>query len=80
MQIATKEDVNALFAELRAMRQRLDELAPPPEWLSVDAYAAKRGVSVATVYRWIRSGQVQARGAGKLREVKCDTYSREGEE
>lgn len=70
MQIATKEDVNALMGELRAITARLDELAPPPEWLSVDAYAAKRGVSVATVYRWIRSGQVQARGAGKLREVR----------
>lgn len=62
--------MDALFAELCAMWQRPDELAPPPQWLSVDAYAAGRGVIAATVYRWTRSGQVQACGAGKLRRVK----------
>lgn len=69
-QIATSEDLARVEAELRAIRERLDVLAPPPEWVSVAEYAAREGVTKQTVYRWIASGEIQARGSGKSRKVK----------
>lgn len=70
MQIATAEDVAEIKAELRAMREQLNQIAPPPQWVSVAEYMAAKGISKGTVYRWIASGQVEARGAGKGREVR----------
>jgi hypothetical protein len=69
-QIATAEDIAALHAELRAIRERLDYLAPAPQWVSVADYAARKVVTKQTVYRWIASGAIEARGSGKNREVK----------
>jgi hypothetical protein len=69
-QIATADDLAAVHAELRAIRERLDVLAPPREWVGVATYAAMIGVSKTTVYRKIKSGELQTRGNGKTREVK----------
>lgn len=69
-QIATAEDLARVEAKLDAIASRLDVLAPPPEWVSVAEYAAREGVTRQTVYRWIASGGIEARGSGKSRKVK----------
>ena len=70
LDLATSKDIAEIMAELRAVRQRLDELAPPREWVGVATYAAMNGISKTTVYRKIKSGELQTRGNGKTREVK----------
>lgn len=66
-QIATAEDLARLEAKLDAL---LAIVQPPPRWVSVADYAERKGVSKQTVYRWIASGAIEARGSGKSREVK----------
>lgn len=68
LDIARASDLQRLE---RKIDELLDQIQPRPEWLSVADYAAAKGVSVSTVRRWILSGRVQARGAGKLRMVKA---------
>lgn len=68
LDIARASDLERLERKIDAL---LDQIRPAPEWLSVQDYAAEKGVSVSTVRRWILSGRVQARGAGKLRMVKA---------
>lgn len=70
LDLATSKDIAEVMAEIRAVRQRLDELAPPPEWVSVAEYMDRKGVSKSTVYRQIKAGELQARGTGKMREVR----------
>ena len=70
LDLATSKDIAEVMAEIRAVRQRLDELAPPPEWISVAEYMDRKDVSKSTVYRRIKAGELQARGSGKTREVK----------
>lgn len=67
---ATSKDIAEVMAEIRAVRQRLDELAPAPQWISVAEYMERKKVSKSTVYRKIEAGELQARGSGKTREVK----------
>lgn len=66
------EHLTALTAEVRALRQAIDgaTIKPAPEWLSISKAAAALGVSTATVRRRIETGEMKARGSGKLREVK----------
>lgn len=66
------EHLTALTAEVRALRQAIDRatIKPQPEWLSISKAAAALGVSTATVRRRIESGELQARGSGKMRVVK----------
>lgn len=70
LDLATSKDIAEVMAEIRAVRQRLDELAPPPEWISVAEYMRRKGVSKSTVYRQIKARKLQDRGTGKTREVK----------
>ena len=67
MQIATSEDIARVEAKLDVL---LDLVAPAPTWVSVADYAARKGVTTATVYRWIAEGRVEARGTRKCREVR----------
>lgn len=67
LDIARASDLHRLERKIDAL---LDQIKPRDEWLSVHDYAAEKGVTVSTVRRWILSGQVEARGAGKLRRVK----------
>ena len=53
LDLATSKDIAEVMAEIRAVRQRLDELAPPPEWVSVAEYMDRKGVSKSTVYQQI---------------------------
>jgi hypothetical protein len=70
MQIATAEHIARVEAKLDAIAARLDDIAPPPQWVSVAEYMAMKGVSKSTVYRRIDAGELEARGSGKSREVK----------
>lgn len=70
LDLATSKDIAEVMAEIRAVRQRLDDLAPPPEWVSVVEYMDRKKVSKSTIYRRIKAGELQARGTGKTREVK----------
>lgn len=70
LDLATSKDIADLRADIRAVHQRLDELAPPPEWVSVTEYMRRKGVSKSTVYRKIKAGELQDRRSGKTREVK----------
>jgi hypothetical protein len=66
-QIATSDDLARVEAKLDAL---LAIVQPPPEWVGVADYAERKGVTKQTVYRWIASGAIEARGNGKNREVK----------
>lgn len=63
------ERLAALEQAVRESTQR-DDRPKPGDWLSVAEYAKHRDVTTRTVHNWIKDGQVEARGAGKLREVK----------
>lgn len=72
-QIATAEDLAALHAEIRAIRQMLEgaTITPAPEWVSIRDYMTRHGIkSASTVYRKIEAGELEARGRGKSREVR----------
>lgn len=76
LDLATSKDIAEVMAEIRAIRQRLDDLAPPPEWVSVVEYMDRKGVPKSTVYRWLSEGRIQDNGkTGKLRAIKIDSYS-----
>jgi excisionase family DNA binding protein len=67
--LVTRADLDRLRDDIAAM---LDErtIVKDAEWLTVEDAAARANVSVQTVRRWIRTGEVEARGAGKLRRVR----------
>lgn len=71
-EIATKSDIDALAAEIRAMRMELQSVrtTKEPEWMLVADAARRLKVSPATIRRRIASGEMQARGSGKTREVR----------
>lgn len=66
-QIATSEDIARIEDKLNVL---LKLVAPAPTWIGVAEYAERKGVTTATVYRWIAEGRVEARGTRKCREVK----------
>ena len=72
MNIATRDDIDALRADLVEVKAMLHRLAPAPEWTPIEQFAAERGVTVATVNRWAAdtSKNVEARGRGPLRVVR----------
>lgn len=66
-------------AELTALHAKLDALsatlarvtiAPAPEWVTVAEAAKLHGVTTGTVRRWVRKGEIEARGSGRARMVK----------
>lgn len=69
--LATKADID----ELRVMMQKvlenqsLSEMVPKPEWLTISEAASKLRVSESTIRRRIDQGDLEAKGAGKLRRV-----------
>ena len=70
--LATKGDVAKLLDAIQDLKQQLltVTVAPTPEWLRVCEAARVAGVSESTIRRKIVSGELQARGSGKMREVK----------
>lgn len=64
--------LDRIEAKLDALSRKLDavQIAATPDWMPVSEYARLKGVSRQTVNRRIDSGQLKARGHGKLREVR----------
>lgn len=70
--VADHAEIEALRDELRAIRGLIEgaTIIPAPEWVSIPDAAAHFGVHVSTIHRKIDKGEIEARGAGKLRRVK----------
>ena len=63
--------LEAVTAELRALREEVAALrAPPGEWVTLQQAAARLDCSAMTIRRRIASGELQARGSGKTRQVR----------
>ena len=64
--------LDELTAEVRALRAELSAVRVDhqPQWLTVPEYAKRMNVTTRTVRDWIAAGRVEARGAGKAREVR----------
>lgn len=62
------EALRELHRKLDRIEARLD--GQHEEWLPVKLAAQKLEVSEATVRRWIKTGQIEAKGAGKARRVR----------
>jgi len=64
--------LDALFAEVRALREEISavRIAPQPEWVTIPEAARQLGVSPDTIRRRIRTGELKARGRGKTRQVR----------
>jgi predicted site-specific integrase-resolvase len=72
-EIATRTDIARLERQIADLKDTLARcgFSAIPEWMSVKDAAALKGVSEATVNRWIREGSWMARGAGKNRVCKA---------
>ena len=68
------EDFQALAAEVRTLSQRIERatIIPASEWVTIPQATAQLDVSVATIRRRIDSGEIQAKGSGKLRRVRVN--------
>ncbi|MCA0922199.1 helix-turn-helix domain-containing protein [Pseudooceanicola nanhaiensis] len=66
------EELRALTAEVRALRDAVERatITPMPEWVTIPQAAATLGCSVPTIRRRIDSGELEAKGNGKLRRVR----------
>lgn len=66
--------IEALAAEVRQMREELRgaRIHPAPQWLSISDAAKALNVHRATITRKIDTGELEARGSGKLRRVKIN--------
>jgi transposase-like protein len=73
MLIAVDADaLSRVEAKLDALLQMLErsKTTPMPDWVSISEAARINEVSATTIRRWIDLGQIEARGAGKVRRVK----------
>lgn len=66
------DDFRALASEVRQLRETVERatITPAPIWITIPEAAVALGCSVATVRRRIDSGEIEARGTGKLRRVR----------
>lgn len=71
-QLATKSDLAALTAEVRALRAAFEaaRVQPQPAWLSVPDAARHFGKSAQTVRRWIAEGRIESKIVGTVRMVR----------
>lgn len=60
----------AVRAELAPITSAIAPLLEDAGWLTLEKAAEAHGVTVSTINRWIASGQMQAKGAGRARRVK----------
>jgi len=67
IETAVARAVAPLVEEVRSLKEKID---PRPEWVSIPEAAKIKDVSPDTIRRRIASGQLEARGNGKLREVR----------
>ena len=69
LDLPTREDFESLRSAIADLHRKLDGLSGDG-WRSIPETAEARGVTEATVQRWVREGLFEARGAGKAREVR----------
>lgn len=56
--------------EMKTIHERMDVLAPPPDWLTIEEACQRLEVGKSTVYRMINEGRIEAKGVGKSRRVR----------
>jgi hypothetical protein len=63
MMLVDPDALDALTAELKRLHNRLDqvEMAPRPEWITIDHCAKSLGKHRKTILRRIEAGQIEAR-------------------
>lgn len=57
--VALREEVAALRRSIEAV-----QMAPRPDWLSLDEYAAQVGRTSKTVRAWVRDGRLDTKREG----------------
>lgn len=64
IRIATSEDIEALRADLAALRAELRgaRIIPAPEWITVEEYMRRENVSRSTVLRREQRGEIETNG------------------
>ena len=72
--LATKDDLAGVLAELRALRSELAQLANArrAEPVSMEEAARHLGVSTRTIRRWAKSGEVPTVRVGRTVRVRLD--------
>lgn len=72
--LPTARDVAELKDLMLQMLDKMDgaTIKPAPEWLRIPDAAKALGCSTDTIRRRINSGEMKARGSGRLREVRVD--------
>lgn len=66
----TPDALNAVLERLERIERALT--ARPPEWITIEDYAARAGCSRRTVLRQIERGELQVMGAGHKRMVRVN--------
>ncbi|MBO9467036.1 helix-turn-helix domain-containing protein [Tropicibacter sp. R15_0] len=64
--------LDALVAEVKALRQEVQaaRITPENEWITIPKAAQRLEVSESTIRRRIGSGEIEAKGSGKMRLVR----------
>lgn len=72
--LVSKGALDQIFDRLGTIENNLAgaTIIPAPEWVSIQKAADFAGVSKDTIRRRIVDGSMEARGTGKLRQVKVD--------
>lgn len=67
-----QSELAALREEMAAIRRALEgvQMAPRPDWLTVDAYAAQLGRTPKTVRAWVREGRLDSRREGSVLMIR----------
>lgn len=64
---AVARAVEPLVREVQTLREKI---APQKEWVSIKEAARIKSVSQDTIRRHIAAGRIEARGTGKMKEVR----------
>lgn len=65
--------VSADPEQLNRIERKLDQLLsvePQDEWMTIDQICVSEGVSPATIRRRVKTGEVEAKGRGKMRRFR----------
>lgn len=70
--LATKDDIETLLAELRQLRFEVERLKgrPSGELLTLPEAARRLGKSLRTVERWAKAGHLKVEPIGEARYVR----------
>lgn len=64
--------LDAIQAELAALRRCIEavQMAPRPDWLTVEDYAALVGRTTKTVRAWVREGRLDTKREGSVLMIR----------